>query len=112
MQSCFIFCYATRDEAEKCFNIIVEKAKEEPVPLQCYLELAEAPGVMYPFWVGLLFSEWDEAKADKWLTQMNLPSADEVCCGVPRATEFNLYSRRIKVVQFWKGKTFKEKGDF
>jgi hypothetical protein len=109
MQSCFIFCYVTREEAEKCFSTIVEKAREEPVPLQCYLELAEAPGVMYPFWVGLLFAEEDEGIADDWLCSMSLPPAGESCCGVPRATEFNLYSRRIKVAQFWKGKKFREK---
>jgi hypothetical protein len=108
LQSIYTYCYMKEEDAEKAFNHIVEWARKNPVPIQCYVERANAnpEEICFPYWVGILFSEAEETAADEWLLKVDMPHPDELNAGVDRATEFNFMSKRVKVAQFWKGKTF------
>lgn len=103
MQSAIILCFYVEEKAEQCFKAICDYLREHPSPQTFYLERADLEGMQIPFAVAALFQQSHQAAIDKLLCQIEHPLSDDIYCGVTRATEFNFYSNRKKVAQFWKG---------
>ncbi|OYT30495.1 MAG: hypothetical protein B6U95_00180 [Thermofilum sp. ex4484_82] len=104
--SAYIGVFYKREDAEKYFNDIINYFKENPAPATFFVELGK---IHRMFGVAVLFPEGLDNLMDETLVKIRSTAVPDDCYwGVERATEWFMFSQRIKVQQLWEGKRIEQ----